>query len=144
MEMAKNTDTISFRVTDPGGVVFEFADVPLAKIGAVRSQFTQNGHDIRSTGAPNFDAMKNSLSENAKKFLKILRQNPSGVSADKLAEELNFKTGTQIGGMTGGGLSKNANKFHIELTDIYVLEITQKEGQRVVIYKPGKEIARLI
>lgn len=46
--------------------------------------------------------------------------------------------------MTGGGLSKNANKFHVELTDIYVLEVTQKDGQRAVLYKPGKEIVKLL
>ncbi len=146
MEMAKATDTISIKVTDPkSGMIFEFSDVPIERIGSVRSQFSQNGHaDVKDTSAPNYGEMKKSLSENAKKFLKILRENPTGISADLLAQKMGFRTGTQIGGMTGGGLSKNANKFHIELTDVYTLDITLKDGQRLVAYKPGKEISRLL
>lgn len=147
MEMAKAIDTVTFKVTDANGLVYEFVDIPLERIGQVRAQFGQNGHlavaDVKHSKEPDYIGLKRSLSENAKKFLRILRENPAGINADNLADKLGFKSGTQIGGMTGGGISKNANKYHVELTDIYLIEVSQHEGQRVTTYKPGKEIAKL-
>jgi len=148
MEMAKATETLTIKVTDPStGLVYEISDVPFDRIGQVKAQFAQNGHSVapepKRLGAPNYDGLRKSLSENARKFLRILRENPGGINADHLAEKLGFKSGTQIGGMTGGGISKNANKFHVELTDIYTIEVSQQNGQRITTYKPGKEISRL-
>jgi len=148
MEMAKTTDTLTLKITDPStGLVYEIPDVPFDRIGQVRAQFGQNGHpsptEAKRQIGPDYDGLKKSLSENAKKFLRILRDNPLGINADNLAERLGFKSGTQIGGMTGGGISKNANKFHVELTDIYTIDVSQQNGQRVTTYKPGKEIAKL-
>ena len=148
MEMAKATETFTIKVTDPStGFVYEISDVPFDRIGQIKTQFTVNGHaataESKRLGAPDYEGLKKSLSENARKFLRILRENPSGINADHLAEKLGFKSGTQIGGMTGGGISKNANKYHVELTDIYAIEVSQKDGQRVTTYKPGKEIAKL-
>jgi hypothetical protein len=143
MEMAKVNDTFTFRVRDPNGLIFEVADVPMDKLGEVRAQFSQNGHS-KSQSTPDYEGFKKKLSDNAKKFLRILRDNQAGITADFLAEKMGFKSGTQIGGMTGGGLSKNANKFHIELSDIYTIEVDHPGGERVTTYKPGKEINRVL
>jgi hypothetical protein len=144
MDMAKVI--INVKIMNPSGLVIE---VPEMTVENLKELIGTNGHISaganvhRATSGPDYDGLKKSLSENARKFLRILRDNPSGINADNLAEKLGFKSGTQIGGMTGGGISKNANKFHVELTDIYAIEVSQQNGQRVTTYKPGKEIAKL-
>jgi len=148
MDMAKASDTITLRITDPAtGLVYEIPDVPLDRIGQVRAQFAQNGHsssvESKRQGGPDYDGFKKSLSEKAKKFLQVLRENPEGITADHVADKLGFRSGTQIGGMTGGGIKKNANKYGLELTDIYKLEVSFKDSRRIVLYKPGKEIVHL-
>jgi hypothetical protein len=139
MEMAK------VRITKPDGQIFDVSDLSFDQ---VKELVGVNGHatkDViqRFPREPDYEGFKKSLSENAQKFLKILRENPSGINAEHLADKLGFNSGTQIGGMTGGGISKNANKYKLELTDIYTIEVDQQNGQRVTVYKPGKEIARL-
>src|SRR5215467_4028274 len=110
MEMAKATETITLKITDPStGLVYEIPDVPLDRIGQVRNQFAQNGHspvESKRSSGPDYDGFKKSLSDNAKKFLQVLRENPAGITADHVADKLGFRSGNQIGGMTGGGIKK--------------------------------------
>ncbi|SRR5712692_2788196 len=93
-----------------------------------------------STFVPDYDNFKKALTAKAKQFLSILRQNPNGTSADHLAERLGFNTPVQIGGMAGGGLAKTAQKFGVELENVYMREIKFENGERRVIYKPGRDI----
>jgi hypothetical protein len=142
MEMAKAVDTVTFKVVEASGLVFEFQDVPMDRIGQVRAQFGQNGQLKVDANRGDYEGFRKSLSEKARKFLGILRDNPAGITADHLVEKMGFKTGTQIGGLTGGGIKKNANKFNLPLSDVYVTEVKFEDGQRIVTYKPGKEIAK--
>jgi hypothetical protein len=89
---------------------------------------------------PEYDKFKKNLTQKAKQFLSILRQNPNGISADHIAERLGFNTPVQIGGMAGGGMGKLAKKFHVEMENVYTREIKFESGDRIVIYRPGKDI----
>ena len=95
-------------------------------------------------GDPNYEGFKKKLSPKAKQFLSILSQNPQGISADHLSDQLGFTTGVQLGGMAGGGLSKHSARFHVDLSNVYTREIKFESGTRVVIYKPGRDINRLL
>ena len=89
---------------------------------------------------PDYDGFKKALTPKAKQFLSILRQNPNGISADHLADGLGFESGAQLGGMAGGGMGKAAPQFHVDLGNVYTREIKFENGERVVIYRPGKDI----
>ena len=93
---------------------------------------------------PEYSKFKQGLSAHAKKFFAVLHQNPSGISGDSLAEKLGFNSTNQIGGVTGGGIGKLANRLNIKLTDVYTKEVTRKDGERVVIYRPGLEIEKVL
>ncbi len=144
MEMAKAISNV--KITNSSGLIIE---VPEMTVENLKELIGTNGHISaganvrRATSGPDYAGLKKSLSEKARKFLKILVENPIGITAEHLADKLGFQSGAQIGGMTGGGISKNANKYSVELTDIYTIEVSQKDGQRVTTYKPGKEIAKL-
>jgi hypothetical protein len=144
MEMPRVINSV--KITNQNGVVIE---IPEISVEQLKELVGANGHGSngttgrQATFAPDFEGLKKSLSENARKFLRVLRENPAGISADHLAAKLGFTSGTQIGGMTGGGIRKNADKYHVELTDVYKLEVSQQHGQRLTTYKPGKEIAKL-
>jgi len=141
MEMAK------VRITRPDGQIFDVSELSFEQL---KELVGVNGHASKQgiqrfprLAEPDYVSLKKSLTDKAKKFLQLLRDNPNGISRDHLSEKLGFSSGTQLGGMTGGGIAKNAEKYHIELTDIYTLEVRHENGQRIVTYKPGKDIAKL-
>jgi|SRR5208282_6020278 len=140
------------KITKSDGQVFEVSELSLEQI---KELVGTNGHVGRKTKShaislrpsdfqPNYVKFKKHLTDKGKKFLQILRENPNGIARDNLAEKLGFHTGTQIGGMTGGGIAKRAEKYGLEVTDIYTVEVKRVDGERVVTYKPGKEIARVL
>ncbi|HKI11323.1 MAG TPA: hypothetical protein VKA02_04360 [Candidatus Acidoferrum sp.] len=96
-----------------------------------------------STGEPDFIGFKQNLSVLAKKFLDVLRLNPNGIRAETLAEKMGVKSTTQIGGITGGGMSRLAKRFDVDLDDVYSRETSFEGTERRTIYKPGKDIAKL-
>ncbi len=82
----------------------------------------------------------NAISDNGRKFLHILRQNPAGVEASQMMEHLGFTNVNQIGGLTGGGLVRLGRKFGVDAPDIYRSEITTSNGKRKVTYYPGEAV----
>jgi hypothetical protein len=141
MEMAK------VRITRPDGQIFDVSDLSfeqLKELVGVNGHVAKHGiQRFPRLADPDYDALKRKLTDKAKRFLQILRDNPDGISRDHLSEKLGFRTGTQLGGMMGGGIAKHAEKYHIELTDLYTVEVRHEDGQRIVTYKPGKDIAKL-
>jgi hypothetical protein len=89
---------------------------------------------------PDYEGFKKNLTEKAKKFFQLLRENPNGISADHLAGKLGFTNSSQIGGMTGGGIGKIAPKHGIRPEWLYIVNVKRENGVRVVTYRPGKEI----
>jgi hypothetical protein len=143
-------DMARVKITKADGQVFEVSDLSFEQIKELVGVNGQSASGAKATvqrfprtNEPDYIGLKQSLSEKARAFLKLLRENPSGVLREELADKLGFHSGAQIGGMTGGGLAKNAEKFHVELADVYTVEVTRQSGERVVLYKPGKEIAKL-
>jgi hypothetical protein len=98
----------------------------------------------RVSSEPDYAGFKKKLTGKAKQFVFILSQNPKGISADHLASELGFTSGVQLGGMAGGGLAKHALDCDINLDDVYLREKTFVNGERRVIYRPGKDLPRLL
>jgi hypothetical protein len=93
--------------------------------------------------APDYVGFRKALTPKAKQFVKILRDNPNGISADHLANQLGFQAPVQIGGMTGGGMGKIAPAYGVDMEDVYVREIKFLNGERRVIYRPGKAIGEI-
>lgn len=141
-----------------GDEIYEVSDLSVAE---VKELIGVNGHlrdsvqlprrnyrrqDAGSgTAEPDFRGFYDSLSEKGKEFLHCLQAAGSkGVEAKKLAETLGFKSGNQIGGLAGGGLGKQAPKFHINLDHIYTSEVKFTHGVRERIFKPGKELESIL
>jgi hypothetical protein len=82
----------------------------------------------------------NAISDNGRKFLHILRENPDGVEASEMMGHLGFTNVNQIGGLTGGGLVRLGRKFGVAAPDIYRSEITTSNGKRKVTYYPGDSV----
>jgi hypothetical protein len=81
----------------------------------------------------------NDLSERGRDFLRIVRQHfAGGIEANTLAGKLGFQDARQIGGLTGGGISKIAKRHGIKVKDIYRAETTFPTGKRTVTFYPGK------
>jgi hypothetical protein len=97
-----------------------------------------------SNDDPDYAAFKRKLSGKAKQFIVILSQNPNGISADHLANQLGFTSGVQLGGMAGGGLAKHAVGNNVDLDTVYTREKVFTNGQRRVIYRPGKDLSKLL
>ena len=142
-------------ITRGDGKRIEISDLTFDQVKAL---VALNGDSAPSTGVPSrqtgvslkpsdmqpdYDEFKAKLTPKAKQFIEILRRNPNGISADKLAEQLGFSTTTQIGGMAGGGLSKTASRLGVDLANVYRKEVRFDNGSRRVIYKPGKDIELL-
>lgn len=150
------------KITEKDGRVIEVSDLSFSELRELlRFNGNVNGNEhanaqttasvaqssdlkFPSERKPEYSKFKYGLSVHAEKFVSILHQNPGGISADSLAEKLGFKSTNQIGGVTGGGLSKLAKTFHVDLGAIYIKEVTRKDGQRVVIYTPGREIEKVL
>src|SRR5947207_7033739 len=50
-----------------------------------------------SRSGPDYAGFKKKLTAKAKQFLVILAQNPAGIDADHLADQLGFQSGVQLG-----------------------------------------------
>ncbi|MBZ5503739.1 MAG: hypothetical protein LAN59_16145 [Acidobacteriia bacterium] len=141
------------KITDKDGRVYEVSEISIDEVRQLLSS-NGNGHGHLPRRAelpansskrhPNYHGLKAVLSDGAKRFFKILHDNPSGISADHLVEKLGFRTSNQIGGVTGGGIGKQAPKFHVKPDDLYTIVVTRDESGRRVIYKPGPEIEKVL
>jgi hypothetical protein len=80
------------------------------------------------------------LSDRGRSFIAALREHPDGVEANALASLLKLNDARQIGGFTGGGLSKLAKKCRIRMNDIYKSKVTFPNGTRTRMFYPGKLI----
>ncbi len=140
------------KITKNDGQVIEVSDLSFEQVKEIVGL---NGHAPTHSVAqrsaslnprdssPDYEGFSEVLTEKAKKFFQILRENPHGISADHLAEKLGFSSSSQIGGMTGGGIGKVAPKFGIKPKWLYIAEVKRDNGKRVVTYRQGKELSRL-
>lgn len=94
-------------------------------------------------GVPDYAGFKKTISDSGRKFIEVLRQHPNGILADDLAEKIGLRNAVQIGGITGGGLAKVAQRFNVELQNVYTIEKKFENGMRSTTYRPGREIARV-
>jgi len=140
------------KITERDGRVIEVSDVSFEEIKQLVTPNT-NGHALtfpayaptpETNGRPDYARFKAALSDHAKKFLSVLHTHPSGINADRLCEALGFASGNQIGGVTGGGIGKLVARFHINIADLYTVEKKREDGSRVVVYKPGREIEKVL
>jgi len=92
---------------------------------------------------PDYHGFFIALSEKGKKFIQVLQQHPNGVNADAMAEHMGFQSATQIGGTTGGGMSRLAPKFGVDLDNVYIPDVSFASGLRRTVYKPGRDIAKV-
>ena len=141
-------------ITKTDGQVIEISDLSVDQIKELAglNGHLSNGNSARSKKkegaalsvftpphrANDYAAFKKKLTDKARKFFRSLHDNPNGINSDRLAEQVGFSGGSQIGGMVGGGLSKIAGRFGIDLATLYRREVTfNKEQGRVVMYYPG-------
>jgi len=97
-----------------------------------------------SGGDPDYKHFSQLIGEKGKKFFAILRQNPTGISGEVLAEKLEFSEPNQIGGLTGANLGRRAKQFNIDLSLLYVKDRQKLDtGEWRTTYRPGPEIARI-
>lgn len=94
-------------------------------------------------GTPDYTGFKNAISDSGRKFINVLSHYPGGIGADEFAEKIGLRNAVQIGGITGGGLSKVANKFNVELAGVYTVEKKFENGMRSTTYRPGRDIAKV-
>ena len=92
---------------------------------------------VLSSG-PNIHGFIADLTDRARLFIAALRDHPDGVDLDAMATLLELSDAKQIGGFTGGGLSKFAKKHHIDMKDIYKTEVKFPDGKRTLMFYPGK------
>jgi hypothetical protein len=92
-------------------------------------------------GEPNFHAFIKGLSERALNFMKILHDHPEGIDAIALTPMLGFENPAQLGGLTGPGLSKLAEKHGIKTEDLYRSEVIFPGGVRKRMFHAGPLVA---
>jgi hypothetical protein len=98
-----------------------------------------NGHHASAGVAePDFAGFLEAVSGKGKRFLQELKRRPHGVDFYDISKVLGFHNSHQLGGLTGGGLSKYARKYHVDLDHVYRREETFPEGKRTVKFYPGK------
>jgi hypothetical protein len=141
------------KITKSDGQVIEVSDLSFEQVKEIvglnghaptHNVGQRNAAPNSSDSSPDYEAFKELLTDKAKKFFQILRDNPNGISADHLAEKLGFSSSSQIGGMTGGGIGKVAPKHDIKPQWLYLTDVRRENGRRVVVYKPGKDISRVV
>jgi hypothetical protein len=94
---------------------------------------------------PDYAAFFGSLTPKGKKFIEILAESGEGLSAEELASRIGFKSTASIGGLAGGGLAKSAEKYGVNLDAVYVRDVLlAPDGEKIVVYKPGKAIHELV
>jgi hypothetical protein len=142
-DMAKPIIT-KVRITNASGMVIEaeLTIEQLRQLAGTNGHVSPNGNLGSQTS--DYAGLKAALSVNARKLLSILKKSPNGIAADTLATEMGFRSGTQIGGVTGGGLVKLCIRYGVETKDIYTMEVTTVSGKRLAVYRPGKELARVL
>lgn len=91
----------------------------------------------RTINPGDFKEFLHSVSGRAKIFLEAMRNSSEGISAERLAPMLGFKTANQIGGLTGPGVVKIAEKFGFKAEDIYTSVVSFPDGQRKRMFYPG-------
>jgi hypothetical protein len=130
------------------GQTFEITGLTVAEI---RELVGTNGHNERVSPArragvrnrsvdsqqPDYASLKASLTDKARKFFQILHDNPNGITSEFLAAKLGFQSGSQIGGMTGGGIAKIAGKFGVDVESLYMTKVVFGPNGRVVTYHAG-------
>lgn len=85
-----------------------------------------------------YQSFLDAVSERGRRFIHLLKENPSGIEVGALALQLGFHKSAQIGGLTGGGLSPMARKHSIDLSKVYRTEITKVDGKRTLTFYPGE------
>jgi hypothetical protein len=88
--------------------------------------------------APDFAGFWKSISERAQTFLRIMRDNPKGIDGRDLAPLLGFTNPSQLGGLTGPGMTKIGTRFGIKSADLYRSEVIFPNGERKRMFYPGK------
>jgi hypothetical protein len=153
VEFSAGADMANVKITQSDGTIVEVSELSIEEVRQLIDRSNGNGHHrtaasprkyMNTRNSPDYAAFKMALSENAKKFFSVLRTNPAGISADHLCEQLGFNTTNQIGGVTGGGVSKLAVRFRIDLKELYSVEKRFDNGERRITYKAGPEIARVL
>jgi hypothetical protein len=152
VEFIAGVDMANVKITQSDGTIVEVSELSIDEVKQLINRSNGNGHHrtaapprkyVNTRNSPDYAAFKLALSDHAQKFFSILRASPAGISADHLCAQLGFNTTNQIGGVTGGGVSKLAVRFHIDLKELYSVEKRFDNGERRVTYKPGPEIARV-
>jgi len=142
------------KFTNEKGQTFEITGISVEEIAKLAGL---NGHAKPSTTPiavkpaiqrfpreSDYKGFKKKLTAKAKQFIAILSQNPNGINADHLANQLGFQSGVQLGGMAGGGMAKHADEFNVDLSRVYTREKLFANGERRVIYKPGADLNELL
>jgi hypothetical protein len=141
------------KVTERDGRIIEFGEISAEELKLFVSA-NGNGHSSAplvsskfiktEKNEPNYRAFRDSLSDKSKKFFAVLNAHPNGLSNDELVEKLGLKSPNQIGGITGGGIGKRANQFHVNVSSLWDVEVARENGTRRVTYKAGPEIAKVL
>lgn len=105
----------------------------------VLSQHQQESkHDFGSL-EEKVKAFSGALSAKGRAFLGFVKvSGPDGISAEGMAHNMGLESRYQIGGVTGGGVSKVAERYGLRAEDFYEKVVGSKNGVRTVIFKPGK------
>jgi len=137
------------------GIVIE-ADLTLAEI---KQLMGVNGHNVISPPEISPESAKNQksqkqcdhhelyrhISDRARRFLRILFEHTNGIEVNALYPFLGFKSASQIGGLTGPGLTTIAKKFGFtKSSDIYISQVTFPNGARTRMFYLGKKLRSLL
>jgi hypothetical protein len=106
-----------------------------AQVPASNSSAAQHWVPSSATGYAQF---MEDISDRGRKFIELLKANPTGIEANSFAAMLGFTSPSQIGGLSGGGLAKVAKNTKVDLRKIYRTEITTPNGNRTVTFYPGE------
>jgi hypothetical protein len=104
-----------------------------------RRRATSSGTIVAASG-PDVHGFTANITDRARLFIAALREHPDGVDSDAMTGFLQLNDPKQIGGFTGGGLSKFAKKYGIRMEDIYKTEIKYPDGKRTLVFYAGKLI----
>jgi hypothetical protein len=112
-------------------------------VRAPRASSVKSSTSRISNGEPDYVGFRKALTDKGKKFIDALKLNPNGILADDLAAKMGYQNATQIAGTAGGGMSRTAPRFGVDLDNVYTRDTTFKNGVRQTLYKPGKDITRI-
>lgn len=92
---------------------------------------------------PDYHGFFVALSDKGKRFIQALQSQPDGIKADDMAALMGFQNSAQIGGTTGGGMSRLAPTFGVVLENVYTTDTTFIGGIRRTVYRAGRDIAKV-